>query len=107
MATLRSLVTPCIVRQITATVLLVYQLNSNVSGPKGSASSDEGLTLETSATNQTPQAKKIPYQPLLIKPIFSLLANAEKTQFFQTSLPVFFFVVLTAYNYTFMQRITK
>ena len=34
--------------------------------------------LETSAIQQTSQAKNIPYQPLLIKPIFSLLANAEK-----------------------------
>ena len=29
-----------------------------------------------------PQAKNIPYQPLLIKPIFSLLAHAEKQFFF-------------------------
>ena len=28
--------------------------------------SDEGLTLEMSATHQIPQAKNIPYQPLLI-----------------------------------------
>ena len=32
--------------------------------------SDEGLTLETSARHHIPQAKNIPYQPLLIKPIF-------------------------------------
>ena len=32
--------------------------------------SDEGL-LETSATRQIPRAKNIPYQPLLIKPIFT------------------------------------
>ena len=37
------------------------------------------LTLETSAIHQISQAKNIPYQLLLIKPIFSLLANAEKT----------------------------
>ena len=47
--------------------------------------SDEGLTLETSATPQIPLAKNIPYQPLLIKPVFSLLANAEKTVLFKTS----------------------
>ena len=35
-----------------------------------------------------PQAKNISYQPLLIKPIFSVLAYTEK-QFFKTSLPVF------------------
>ena len=52
------------------------------------ACSDEGLMLETSAKHHTPQAKNIPYQPLLIKPIFSVLAHAEKV-FFKTSLPVF------------------
>ena len=52
-------------------------------------SSDEGLTLETSAKHHIPQAKNIPYQPLLIKPIFSVLAHAEKNPvFFQTSLPI-------------------
>ena len=34
--------------------------------------SDEGLTLETSATHYIPQANNIPYQPLLIKPVCSL-----------------------------------
>ena len=43
-----------------------------------SVCSDKGLTLETSAKHQIPQAKNIPYQPLLIKPIFSVLAHAEK-----------------------------
>ena len=43
--------------------------------------SDEGLTLETSANHHIPQATNMPYQPLLIKPIFSVLAHAEK-QFF-------------------------
>ena len=43
--------------------------------------SDEGLTLETSAKHHIPQATNLPYQPLLIKPIFSVLAHAEK-QFF-------------------------
>ena len=46
----------------------------------------EGLTLETSAKHQIPQVKNIPYQPLLITSIFSVLAHAEK-QFF--SKPVF------------------
>ena len=32
---------------------------------------DEGLTLETSAKHHIPQAKNIPYQPLLIKPILT------------------------------------
>ena len=50
---------------------------------------DEGLTLNTSAKHHIPQAKNIPYQPLLIKPIFSVLAHAEKTLFFKTSLPLF------------------
>ena len=36
---------------------------------KKTVCSDEGLTLETSATHQIPQTKNIPYQPLLIKPI--------------------------------------
>ena len=45
--------------------------------------SDEGLTLETSATHQIPQATNTPYHPLLIKPVFNLLANAVKTVFFQ------------------------
>ena len=49
----------------------------------GRVRSDDGLTLETLATNQIPQAKNIPYQPLLIKPIFYLLANEEKRFFFQ------------------------
>ena len=43
--------------------------------------SDERLTLETSDKHHIPQATNIPYQPLLIKPIFSVLANVEK-QFF-------------------------
>ena len=39
---------------------------------------------QTNARNvsYTPQAKNIPYQPLLIKPVFSLLAHAEKNRFF-------------------------
>ena len=41
----------------------------------------------TSAKHHIPQAKNIPYQPLLIKPIFSVLAHAEKTVFFKTSVP--------------------
>ena len=42
------------------------------------------------ARHHTPQAKNIPCQPLLIKPIFSVLAHAEKTVFFfKTGLPVF------------------
>ena len=42
-----------------------------------------------SATHHILQAINIPYQPLLIKPIFSLLANAEKKTFFffKTSVP--------------------
>ena len=32
--------------------------------------SDEGLTLETSTKHHIPQATNIPYQPLLINPIF-------------------------------------
>ena len=44
--------------------------------------SDERLTLEMSATHHIPQAKNIPYQYLLIKPVFSLLAKAEKDSVF-------------------------
>ena len=44
----------------------------------GSTCSDEGLTLETSAKHHIPQATNILYQPLLIKPISSVLAHAEK-----------------------------
>ena len=36
-----------------------------------SVCSDEGLTLEASAKHHIPQATNIPYQPLLIKPIFT------------------------------------
>ena len=36
-----------------------------------------------------PQATNIPYQPLLIKPIFSVLAHAEKQFFFKSSLQEF------------------
>ena len=36
--------------------------------------SDEGLLLETSAKHHIPQATNIPYQPLLIKPIFKCIS---------------------------------
>ena len=49
--------------------------------------SDEELTLGTSAIHQTSQVNNIAYQPLLIKAIFSLLANADKMVF---SLKLFF-----------------
>ena len=39
-------------------------------------------TLETSAIHQTSRAKNVLYQPVLIKPIFILLTNPEKTGFF-------------------------
>ena len=52
-----------------------------------SRKADEGLTLEMSATHHIQQAQNMPYQPLLIKPVFSLLAHAEKTVFIKTSLP--------------------
>ena len=45
--------------------------------------SNEEQTLETSSIHQTSQAKNKPYQPLLIKPTFSLLTNEEKTFFFK------------------------
>ena len=35
---------------------------------------DEGLTLETSAKHHIPQATNIPYQPLLIKPIYNYIS---------------------------------
>ena len=43
--------------------------------------SNEEQTLETSSIHQTSQVKNKPYQPLLIKSTFSLLANEEKTFF--------------------------
>ena len=57
--------------------------------------SDEGLTIEMSATHHIPPAKNTPYQPLLIKPIFSLLVNTEKTVVFKTSLPVNYHLLFT------------
>ena len=39
-------------------------------------------TRNVSYIHQIPQAKNIPYQPLLIKPVFSLLENAEKKTVF-------------------------
>ena len=58
-------------------LLIIQSANNN----------NPGLTLEMSATHHIPQATNMPYQPLLIKPIFSVLAHAEKG-FFKTSLPV-------------------
>ena len=58
----------------------------------GAVCSDEGLTLETSAKHHIPQATNIPYQPLLIKPIFSVLAHAEK-QFFSKLVFEFFVII--------------
>ena len=52
------------------------------------ACSNERLTLETSAKHHISQATNITYQPLLMKPIFSVLVHVEKTVFFKTSLPV-------------------
>ena len=40
------------------------------------------------ATRHISQAKNIPYQPLLIKSVFSVLTHAEKQYFFKTILPV-------------------
>ena len=63
--------------------LITNYLNTDFPTIPQSAPTTEGLlTLETSATHQTPEAKNIPYQPLLVKPAFSLLANAEKTGIF-------------------------
>ena len=53
--------------------------------------SDERLTLETSAKHHIPQAKNVPYLPLLIKPIFSALSHAE-IFFFESSLPMLNYV---------------
>ena len=61
-------------------MFMLHVLNS-FSLNKVAVFSDEGLTLETSAKHHIPQATNIPYQPLLIKPISSVLAHAEK-QFF-------------------------
>ena len=41
-----------------------------------------------SAKHHIPLVTNISYQALLIKPIFSVLAHAEKQFFFKTSLPV-------------------
>ena len=70
-------------------VELVATRPTESKGSEYNQNSDKGPTLETSATRQIPQAKNIPYQPLLIKPVLSLLANAEKAVFFKTSLLVF------------------
>ena len=43
-----------------------------------------------SNTPDITQAKNMPYQPLLIKPVFSVLAHAEKQGFFKTSISVYF-----------------
>ena len=48
--------------------------------------SNKGLMLETSAKHHILQATNIPYQPLWIKPIFSVLVHTEKQFFFKTSL---------------------
>ena len=48
------------------------------SSEQGAVCSEEGLMLETSAKHHIPQATNIPYQPLLIKAIFSVLVHAEK-----------------------------
>ena len=49
--------------------------------------SDEGLTLGTPAIHQTTQAEKHTIlRALLMKPIFSLFANADKTVFLKTCL---------------------
>ena len=45
--------------------------------------SEEGPTLKTSAKHHIPQADKHTISTLLIKPIFSVLAHAEKQFFFQ------------------------
>ena len=53
--------------------------------------SEKGLMLETSALHQTSQAKNIPCQPLLIKPIFSFYSPVQKkfeTVFLKASLTV-------------------
>ena len=55
---------------------------ADVSGVSPS-SEQTGLTLEMSAKHHIPQAINIPYQPLLIKPILSVLAHAEKTVFYK------------------------
>ena len=47
------------------------------------------------AKHHIPQATNIPYQPLLIKPIFSVLAHAEK-QFF-TKLVIQCLIVISSY----------
>ena len=48
----------------------------------------EGLTLETSAKHHISQETKHTISTLLIKPIFSVLAHAEKQFFFKISLRV-------------------
>ena len=47
---------------------------------KGADCSDEGLKLGTSATHHIPQAKNIPYQPLLIKPVFCYTRPINRPQ---------------------------
>ena len=61
------------------------------------------LTFRASAKHQIPQATTDTlYQPLLIKPMFSVLAHAEKQFVFKTNLPVFVNAscVISLVNYT-------
>ena len=54
---------------------------------QSSVCSDEGLVLEMSAIRQIPQAKNIPFQPLLIKPYYPYSPSQKKIVFFNTYLP--------------------
>ena len=73
--------------------------------------SDEELTLDKSAKHHIPQATNIPYQPLLIKPIYtsnktSLTDRLQNTQEYNTitciqkvwQLKVVIFLIFTIYT---------
>ena len=58
-------------RKVRKDHLLSLKIKYNIKEGNCTVCSDEGLTLETSATHQIqPQAKNIPYQPLLIRPVY-------------------------------------
>ena len=79
----------CYYYYITIIVIIIIIIIINIIISSSNTSSSSFINCEGEESNhQIPQAKNIPYQPLLIKPVFNLLANAEKQVFFKTSLPV-------------------
>ena len=68
-----------------------WALNANQESPRIGSPYKNAPTKGQRSKHQAthiPQEKNIPYQTLLTKPVFSLLANAGKTVFSKTSFPV-------------------